>query len=37
VAIIPKERRRPDYLANCTPSEIKKWEGPIKASGVVMD
>ena len=37
VAIIPKERRGPDYLAKFIPSEIKKWEGPIKASGVVMD
>jgi tripartite-type tricarboxylate transporter receptor subunit TctC len=37
VTIIPKERRGPDYLAKFIPSEIKKWEGPIKASGVVMD
>jgi tripartite-type tricarboxylate transporter receptor subunit TctC len=37
VTIIPKERRGPDYLGKFIPSEIKKWEGPIKASGVVMD
>jgi hypothetical protein len=34
VTIIPKERRGPDYLAKFIPSEIKKWEGPMKASGV---
>jgi len=37
VTIIPKERRGPDYLAKFIPSETKKWEGPIRASGVVMD
>jgi tripartite-type tricarboxylate transporter receptor subunit TctC len=34
VTVIPKERRSADYLAKYIPSEIKKWEGPIKASGV---
>ena len=33
VTIIPPERRSPEYLAKFIPSEIKKWEGPIKASG----
>lgn len=37
VTIIPKERRGPEFLAKYIPSEIKKWEGPIKASGVVLD
>jgi tripartite-type tricarboxylate transporter receptor subunit TctC len=34
VSIIPPERRSPEYLAKFIPAEIKKWEGPIKASGV---
>ena len=37
VTIIPRERRGPQFLANYIPAEIKKWEGPIKASGVVLD
>jgi hypothetical protein len=31
------ERRNPDYLARLVASEIEKWAGPIKASGVSMD
>jgi tripartite-type tricarboxylate transporter receptor subunit TctC len=31
------ERRSPDYLARLVASEIEKWAGPIKASGVSMD
>jgi tripartite-type tricarboxylate transporter receptor subunit TctC len=32
-AIAP-ERRSPEYLAQFLAAEIKKWEGPIKASGI---
>jgi hypothetical protein len=32
-AVAP-ERRSPDYLATFLAAEIKKWEGPIKASGI---
>ena len=32
-AVAP-ERRSPDYLATFLEAEIKKWEGPIKASGI---
>ena len=32
-AVAP-ERRSPDYLATFLGAEIKKWEGPIKASGI---
>jgi tripartite-type tricarboxylate transporter receptor subunit TctC len=35
VSIIPPARRSPEYLAKFIPDEIKKWEGPIKASGAV--
>jgi len=31
---IASERRSPEYLAQFLAAEIKKWEGPIKASGV---
>jgi tripartite-type tricarboxylate transporter receptor subunit TctC len=31
------ERRTPDYLAKLVPSEIEKWAGPVKASGVAAD
>jgi tripartite-type tricarboxylate transporter receptor subunit TctC len=34
VTIVPAERRSPEYLATYIPSEIEKWAGPIKASGV---
>ena len=34
VTIVPTERRSPEYLATYIPSEIEKWAGPIKASGV---
>jgi tripartite-type tricarboxylate transporter receptor subunit TctC len=33
----PPDERSPTYLANLVPSEIKRWAGPIKASGVLMD
>jgi tripartite-type tricarboxylate transporter receptor subunit TctC len=32
--VIGPERRSPEYLAQFLADEIKKWEGPIKASGV---
>jgi hypothetical protein len=32
--VIAPERRSPEYLAQFLVAEIKKWEGPIKASGV---
>lgn len=32
-AVAP-ERRTPEYLAQFLAAEIKKWEGPIKASGI---
>jgi tripartite-type tricarboxylate transporter receptor subunit TctC len=32
-AVAP-ERRTPDYLAKFLAAEIRKWEGPIKASGI---
>jgi tripartite-type tricarboxylate transporter receptor subunit TctC len=35
-AVAP-ERRSPEYLAHFLADEIKKWEAPIKASGVQLD
>ena len=32
--LVGSERRSPEYLAQFVADEIKKWEGPIKASGV---
>jgi tripartite-type tricarboxylate transporter receptor subunit TctC len=32
--VIAPERRSPEYLAQFLAAEIKKWEGPIKGSGV---
>jgi tripartite-type tricarboxylate transporter receptor subunit TctC len=37
VTIPAKERRTPEYLAKFVPSEIERWAGPIKASGVTAD
>jgi len=34
---VAAERRSPDYLQRFVESEVKRWAGPIKASGVVMD
>jgi hypothetical protein len=31
------ERRTPEYLATFIPSEIARWVGPIKASGMSAD
>ena len=30
-------RRTPEYLAGFTAEEIKRWEAPVKASGVQFD
>jgi tripartite-type tricarboxylate transporter receptor subunit TctC len=35
--VVAPERRSPDYLQTFVASEIQKWAGPIKASGVLMD
>ena len=37
VSVVAPQRRTPEYLARFVPSEIKKWAGPIKASGVHAD
>jgi tripartite-type tricarboxylate transporter receptor subunit TctC len=36
VTPVARDRRSPEYLAGFVASEVKKWEGPIKASGVSM-
>jgi tripartite-type tricarboxylate transporter receptor subunit TctC len=36
-AVVSDERATPEYLAGFVKSEIEKWAGPIKASGVTMD
>jgi tripartite-type tricarboxylate transporter receptor subunit TctC len=35
--IATPDRRSPEYLGKYVESEIKKWEAPIKASGVTVD
>ena len=35
--IVPEERATPEYLGQFLKSEIEKWAGPIKASGVTVD
>jgi tripartite-type tricarboxylate transporter receptor subunit TctC len=35
--VVAPDRRSPEYLAKFTADEIKKWEAPIKASGVVIE
>lgn len=35
--VVSRERRSPEYLQKFVESEIEKWAGPIKASGVSMD
>ncbi len=37
VDVAPKEHRSPAYAASFIESEIKKYEGPIKAAGLVID
>ena len=36
-SIVPANQRSPEYLGGFVKSEIAKWAGPIKASGVSMD
>jgi tripartite-type tricarboxylate transporter receptor subunit TctC len=35
--VVGPERRSPEYLGQFVAAEIKKWEGPIKASGVQLE
>jgi tripartite-type tricarboxylate transporter receptor subunit TctC len=35
--IVPEDRAAPQYLARFVKSEIEKWAGPIKASGVTVE
>jgi tripartite-type tricarboxylate transporter receptor subunit TctC len=35
--IVPEQRATPQYLAEFVRSEIEKWAGPIKASGVSVE
>jgi tripartite-type tricarboxylate transporter receptor subunit TctC len=35
--LVARERRSPEYLQTFVESEIRKWTGPIKASGVLID
>jgi len=35
--IVAPQRRSSDYLGKFVASEIEKWAGPIKASGVAID
>ena len=37
VVVTPKDRRSPEYLTQFVKSELERWTGPIKASGVVLD
>jgi tripartite-type tricarboxylate transporter receptor subunit TctC len=37
VQVVSDERATPDYLGQFVKSEIEKWAGPIKASGVTID
>jgi tripartite-type tricarboxylate transporter receptor subunit TctC len=37
VTVPAAERRTPEYLAKFIPSEIARWAGPIRASGVTAD
>ncbi|HEV3395993.1 MAG TPA: tripartite tricarboxylate transporter substrate-binding protein, partial [Xanthobacteraceae bacterium] len=37
LTVVAPERRSPDYLQRFVASEIEKWSGPVKASGVSLD
>jgi tripartite-type tricarboxylate transporter receptor subunit TctC len=37
VVVTAKDRRSPEYLTQFVKSEIERWQGPIKASGVILD
>jgi tripartite-type tricarboxylate transporter receptor subunit TctC len=36
-AVIPPERRSPEYLQKFVESEIRKWEAVVKAAGVAAE
>lgn len=36
VLVVAPDRRSPEYLGRHVASEVKKWEGPIRASGISM-
>jgi hypothetical protein len=35
--VVAPDRRSPEYLGKFTADEIKKWEAPIKSSGVSVE
>jgi hypothetical protein len=35
--VVPENRASSEYLAEFVKSEIEKWAGPIKASGVTVE
>jgi len=35
--VVASDRRSPEYLQKFVESEIEKWAGPIKASGISLD
>jgi tripartite-type tricarboxylate transporter receptor subunit TctC len=37
VVVTAKDRRSPEYMTKFVQSEIARWAGPIKASGVILD
>jgi tripartite-type tricarboxylate transporter receptor subunit TctC len=37
VVVAAKDRRSPEYFTSFVKSEIERWAGPIKASGVTLD
>jgi tripartite-type tricarboxylate transporter receptor subunit TctC len=37
VVVTAKDRRSPEYMTKFVQSEIERWAGPIKASGVILD
>jgi tripartite-type tricarboxylate transporter receptor subunit TctC len=36
VTVVARDRRSPEYLSHFVASEVDKWRGPIKASGISM-
>lgn len=36
VTVVAPDRRSPEYLGRFVASEVRKWEGPIKATGISM-
>ena len=35
--VVAPERRSPEYLAHFVAAQIRKWEAPIKASGIQLE